>query len=223
MATFLTRDGITHHIHEIIKSAKERLILISPYIKADDATIDLLSDKRRGTPIHIIYGKSKLKRAQDEQFKQLGITILFHKDLHAKCYLNENTALVTSMNLHEYSQKNNDEMGILVERQEDPDLYAAIAAEAERLKNPDPSASPAKAAAPTQQKKPRKGFCIRCGNELAANPKKPYCTTCRKSWNRYKNREYEEKYCHECGKEHATSMASPLCPDCSRRRQVTAR
>ena len=36
------------------------------------------------------------------------------KNLHAKCYLNEKEALLTSMNLYEYSQEHNDEMGILV-------------------------------------------------------------------------------------------------------------
>ena len=38
----------------------------------------------------------------------------FRRNLHAKCYLNENEALLTSMNLYEFSEKNNDEMGVLV-------------------------------------------------------------------------------------------------------------
>jgi len=46
----------------------------------------------------------------------------FHKlkslkipNLHAKCYLNENSAILTSMNFYEHSQINNHELGILIE------------------------------------------------------------------------------------------------------------
>jgi len=53
--------------------------------------------------------------------------------LHAKCYINESQAIVTSMNLYAYSQENNEEMGILVFKEDDPDLYQEIYAEAQRL------------------------------------------------------------------------------------------
>ena len=53
--------------------------------------------------------------------------------LHAKCYLNEKEAIVTSMNLYSYSQDNNDEMGIYVTKKEDPELYEEISNEAKRL------------------------------------------------------------------------------------------
>ena len=38
MATFLSREGIVDHLHKIIDEAEEELVLISPYIKADDET-----------------------------------------------------------------------------------------------------------------------------------------------------------------------------------------
>ena len=57
----------------------------------------------------------------------------FRKNLHAKCYLNENEALLTSMNLYEFSQVNNDEMGILVSRTEEPELYEKVKEESIRL------------------------------------------------------------------------------------------
>lgn len=135
MATFLTRKGITHQIDEIIRGAEERLILISPYINADADTKDMLRNKKRGTPIHVIYGKADLKSSARKDLEDLGVSLLFRENLHAKCYLNEHAALVTSMNLYEFSQRKNDEMGILVSKTEDPDLYADILEEAERLKN----------------------------------------------------------------------------------------
>ena len=36
MATFLTREDIVSHLGKIIEEADRELVLISPYIKADD-------------------------------------------------------------------------------------------------------------------------------------------------------------------------------------------
>ena len=42
----------------------------------------------------------------------------------------------------------------------------------------------------------------------------PYCGKCFRSWNRYKNREYEEKMCHMCGRENPSTMERPICLAC---------
>ena len=47
--------------------------------------------------------------------------------------LNENEAIVTSMNLISFSQQNNDEMGIHVTKENDADLYNDIYDEVQRL------------------------------------------------------------------------------------------
>lgn len=39
------------------------------------------------------------------------LTIMNHPNVHAKCYLNDSSMIVCSMNLYEYSEKNNREMG----------------------------------------------------------------------------------------------------------------
>ena len=57
----------------------------------------------------------------------------FCKDLHAKCYLNENDVIITSMNLYEFSQVNNNEMGIFIEKSNDPELYKEVYDEVQRL------------------------------------------------------------------------------------------
>lgn len=57
----------------------------------------------------------------------------FCENLHAKCYVNEREAIVTSMNLYEFSQVNNHEMGIYVTKADDPQLYEEIYTEARRL------------------------------------------------------------------------------------------
>ena len=137
MATFLPRKGIVFNLDKIIDEAAEQLVLISPYIKADDETKSRIEKStRRGTRIDAIYGKSQSERNLGNvkaSFDMPGITVYFLKDLHAKCYLNEKEALLTSMNLHEFSQEHNDEMGILVSKKDDPALYRDIHQEANWL------------------------------------------------------------------------------------------
>lgn len=43
------------------------------------------------------------------------------------------------------------------------------------------------------------GYCIRTGEKIPFNVTKPYTDKAFKSWERYKNEEYAEKYCHFSG------------------------
>ena len=70
--------------------------------------------------------------------------------------------------------------------------------------------------AQTTAQTPVKGFCIRCGNSIAANAARPYCNRCFTIWNKFKNPEFEEKHCHICGKEHKVTMEKPVCLKCYR-------
>lgn len=45
------------------------------------------------------------------------------KNLHSKIYVNEDSILITSMNLYEYSQINNHEIGVKLDRKIDSDEY----------------------------------------------------------------------------------------------------
>ena len=227
MAQFLTRKGIVYHLDRIIEEANRELVLISPYIKADKETKNLLKNKTRATTIHVIYGKKELKPAEQSFLDSLGIATTFLKNLHAKCYLNENEALLTSMNLYQFSQEHNDEMGILVSRQDDAELYKSIHGQAMMWKTAEREFEPAirkegvtatgTRTTPSQtsvRKKPMTGFCIRCKEELTANPERPYCKRCYKSWEQFNNSSYKETYCHTCGKKHKTTRIKPLCISC---------
>ena len=135
MAEFLTTTGISYRLEEIIKSANERLIIISPYLKVNPRIKELLEDKDRlKIDVRVIYGKNELQPEEKRWLASMtSIRTGFRKNLHAKCYLNENEALLTSMNLYEFSQVNNDEMGILVSRAEEPELYEKVKEESIRL------------------------------------------------------------------------------------------
>ncbi len=135
MAKFLNTSGTTYHLEELIKKSSDRLILISPYLKLNERIKELLEDKNRlKSDIRIVYGKSDLQPEEINWLKNLTfIRTSFCKNLHAKCYMNENECIITSLNLYEFSQINNNEMGILIARDADNQLYSDAYEEAQRI------------------------------------------------------------------------------------------
>ena len=101
------------------------MILISPFLKLNDRMKELLADKNRlKIDVRIVYGKSELQPQETEWLSGLTyIRTSFCKNLHAKCYMNEEMCIVTSLNLYEFSQVNNNEMGILIQRGEDGQYF----------------------------------------------------------------------------------------------------
>ncbi len=135
MAKFLNTSATNYFLEDLIKAASDRLILISPYLRINDRIKELLEDKNRlKLDVRIVYGKNELQ--PDEINWLRGLTFIrssFCKNLHAKCYLNEQTCIITSLNLYEFSQVNNNEMGVLISRSEDADVYRDALEEAQRI------------------------------------------------------------------------------------------
>lgn len=232
MAKFLNTTGVSYHLEELIKSTKDRLILISPYLQFTDRIKEHLKNLNlQKRDIRIVYRENKLQI--DEQnwlAEQVGIRTSLCKNLHAKCYLNENEAIITSMNLYEFSQMNNNEMGILITKAGNPELYAATYEEAQRLltiseeilvtvKKVSPAGKEKTAAKPAEVKaspskstdKP-KGYCIRTGVEIPFNVEKPLSYEAYKSWSKYGDPDYAEKFCHFSGEPSngETSVSKPI-------------
>jgi hypothetical protein len=135
MAKFLNTSATNYFLEELIKEAKDRLVLVSPFLKLNDRMKELLSDKNRlKIDVRVVYGKSELQPQEIDWLRGLTyIRTSFCKNLHAKCYLNEELCIITSLNLYEFSQVNNNEMGILIRRSEDASLYKDAYDEAQRI------------------------------------------------------------------------------------------
>jgi hypothetical protein len=56
------------------------------------------------------------------------------------------------------------------------------------------------------------GYCIRTGVSIPFNPDRPLCDEAFKSWSRYKDKNYSEKFCHLTGEPSngETSFARPI-------------
>lgn len=135
MAKFINTSATNYFLEELIKEAREKLIIISPFLKFNDRIRELLEDKDRlKIDVRLVYGKSELAPAEINWLQSLTfIRTSFCKNLHAKCYLNERVAIITSMNLYDFSQINNNEMGVLIDRDVEDELYRETHDEVQRL------------------------------------------------------------------------------------------
>jgi hypothetical protein len=122
MAKFLTGNELNAELEKIFERAEEQIILISPYIKLHDRYASTLKTKRDNPKIEIIvvFGKNEedisrsMKQEDFNFFKEFpNIEIRYEKRLHAKYYSSESSAILTSMNLYNFSQDNNIEAGVM--------------------------------------------------------------------------------------------------------------
>lgn len=126
MAEFLSGDRLSQEVYDIIFEAQKQLLILSPYIKLDDYFKKAVFDKHKSNPeLEIIVGfgkneknpKKSFSKEDFEYFQEFkNISIVYIPKLHAKFYANESKGIVTSINLYDYSFKNNIEFGVLSER-----------------------------------------------------------------------------------------------------------
>lgn len=235
MPSFLTTAGTAHHLEQIITRASAQLILVSPYLKVSTILLQRLQDAdRRGVKTTLVYGKNELKAEERQKLAQLHhIESLFLENLHAKCYANEHTMVITSMNMYEFSEKKNREMGIVLSC--DDEAYADAMAEIASIRAAAKVVSLGSSvigdrSAPIQQttlpgsaepfggRAPRShtagGLCIRCLRNIPRNAARPLCHSCYDIWAAFGNADYVERGCHHCGAPDNVSMARPLCYSC---------
>lgn len=125
MAEFLRTSGISHYIEEIIIKAQEKLVIVSPYLKLSENLFERLKEKdSENIEVIFVYGKNELNEYEKRKLDSLkNLSLYFYKNLHAKCYYNESKMLITSMNLHEFSEKNNREMGVFIDKTNDSEIF----------------------------------------------------------------------------------------------------
>lgn len=269
MAKFLTGPALTAALHNILEQAETELILISPYIKLHDSVRSALfshKDKHE-LAITVVYGKNEddveksMSKADMEFLASFpNIRILYEKRLHAKYYANETDALVTSMNLHSFSQNNNIEAGILTQLGllsiiggQDSNLdtqaiqtFRRVIEQAELIYEKVPeyekvnlglskryirsviqmnkvdeklgfvvsrsktATKPSRTPQSTGSKP--SGYCIRTGTPIPFNPQRPMTEAAFKSWSKFSNPDYAEKFCHFSGEPSngETTFAKPI-------------
>lgn len=223
MAKLITTEEISEELKILIQTADKTLYIISPYLKLSKPFQKLIAKRNEEEKKTIfIYGKNYELTPDQYNFliSQRYVYINFHKDLHAKCYLNDYMAIVTSMNFYDYSMRNNEEMGILFDSQKNGSdkamhinlLNYVKGLEDNCIKRPFTLIPQQDSIHKSENEKEFSGFCIRTGTKIPYNPKRPFCKKAFEEWNIYENEDYPEKYCHFSGEESfgETSFNKPI-------------
>ena len=124
MTKFFTGHALEKVIYDIIWEAEGTLMIVSPYIRLDNYFKKLFDKHTYNPGVHlmIIFGKNErevsrsLSKDDFDYFKKfLNVSIVYVPNLHAKYYSNELKGVITSINLYDYSFKNNIEFGVYSE------------------------------------------------------------------------------------------------------------
>lgn len=231
MAKFINTRKAVSELEDLIKNAGERLILISPYLKLSKDFKELLTYRNSKDKITtVIFGKQELNPDEIKFLQGLRFLILkYNEDLHAKCYVNDDKMVITSLNLYQFSMANNKEMGVLIDKndQADAQLFEDAFKEVDYInqtsqrfelngskpnftKRADNKSSNEKSNSSMTSK--GKGYCIRTGVEILFNIEKPLSYEAYKKWNEFGDPDYAEKFCHFSGESSngETSVNRPI-------------
>ncbi|WP_097458342.1 phospholipase D family protein [Escherichia coli] len=131
----LNTTGINFHLEHLIKTSVSEVYLISPYLKISSNLRELIEYKANsGVKFHIVFGKKDLNKDISVWISELPhVHLMFCQNLHAKCYMNETMSIISSLNLYDFSQINNLELGVLLNRDDDYDCFNDCKSEVERI------------------------------------------------------------------------------------------
>jgi phosphatidylserine/phosphatidylglycerophosphate/cardiolipin synthase-like enzyme len=225
MAKFINTRKAVSEIEDLIRNAGEKLTLVSPYLKLSKDFKELLKYSNNNDKVTtVIFGKQELNPDEMKFLQDLRFVILkYNEDLHAKCYSNDDKMIITSLNLYEFSMANNKEMGVLIDKNDpmDTQLFEDAMKEVDFINQtsqkfnvgvPKPIINYKLTDTKQKQAGKNTGFCIRTGVQIPFNIEKPMIFDAFKSWSKYGDPEYPEKFCHFSGEpsNSETSVSKPI-------------
>ena len=194
-------------IDVIITESENFLILISPYIIPGNVLIEsVVNASQRGVEVTIVHNTKILTNPEAKiaigRMQKAGCKVYHHPRIHSKMYINDELALITSLNLVTGSFDNSFESGIVtndVDTKEDilehieKDLLQSDLIQETKLTEFNIS----------------KGYCIRTKVEIPFDIHKPV------EYTEYISSGYDKsgQFCHYCGKSAETNVANPFCED----------
>ncbi len=106
MVEFLNTEKAYSKIVEIVTKADRKVVLISPYIRIPRPLLERLKYMDgKGINTIVVCREKDLNAEVKSDLKQLkNLELRFDEDLHAKCFYNEDSMVITSLNLHEHSR-----------------------------------------------------------------------------------------------------------------------
>nr|WP_321237227.1 phospholipase D-like domain-containing protein [uncultured Psychroserpens sp.] len=125
MAKIVTTRGISYHLERLIIEARSTITLVTPYLKIPKPIFERLVRANAGSvEITIVYGKTQMSQSQEKLLNTLdNCRIIFVENLHAKAFISDQCGIIGSMNLYDFSEINNQELGVYFTRKDDLELW----------------------------------------------------------------------------------------------------
>lgn len=135
MAKFLSTPALIEALQTLIDRSQKHLVLVTDVVRLNEHLRELLAQKSKmQVAIRIVCGDKSLSPDDHQWFKKHPAVQLRHvPHLHAKCYINDNMAIITSLGLDDMERSHTTEMGVLATLDDDPDLYKNAIKEVGRI------------------------------------------------------------------------------------------
>lgn len=215
MAKHLNTPELYYHFEQLVLSSKKELILICPQLILNNRikhNLEQLNEKK--VQVKIAFNESYLHDSTIKWYNnQKNIKAIQFDEINATIYLNENQAIVTSMNPSSCGGHDLLEIGILVSKKEDKKLYNSILAQAKHLLSCSQQIElkSNRLSFPIPEINSKFGYCILNGSKIPFSMTMPYS---QKAYFKYiygKKKLPKGKFCHFSG-EISQGKNSISCP-----------
>ena len=215
MLELLYDEKVLPSIVELAEEAREQLVLISPYNDFSVTLRDVVEQTARRVSVIAICrsDQAQKEKAHLEWLIALGAEVLLVERLHSEIYMNESSAIVTSMNLLQGSAVNSKEIAFRVQDTENrkkifnyvrqrliatAELYEPAASRPQSAK---PSSKPVATSAPQIPEKPDTAGLLTIAGKAVFGAIK-------------RGLNGGHAYCIRCESSISFDLGRPLCDEC---------
>ncbi|NMC04560.1 MAG: hypothetical protein GYA24_05075 [Candidatus Lokiarchaeota archaeon] len=196
---FIADDEINSAVNDIVASAQEQIVLVSPWFELNTHLMDKILDALQAKIKVVVLTRPETENPKHKaalaELRKRGATINIDPVLHAKLVLtDESEMLMFSSNLIQTSLGRNHECGIYTE---DKDLI-------------EPATDYVTQIMERHGTNEDGGHCVCCNAPMTIDKKgrKVRCLDC------YKKDVVNARFCHGCGGAKGVTIEKPLCKDC---------
>lgn len=221
----------THHISaaviDIIEQTKVQCFLVSPYVQEWpllSRALDIAAEKKTKVT-QIIRNDAKNLSKIEADARRRGFELVVLPRLHTKLYLNERTAVVSSMNLYDSSNHQNYEVAVRWRDDFAAKLRREII-EGDLLRLAPHSRIPGwfeeerqnslRVRTEFEGQLSTRGFCVVCGTKMELDTAK-IVVRCKPCWSRSPDAlpRLRISFCHYCGQSFEGQLGEPMHHQCS--------
>lgn len=136
MVQFLNTQASYSEIENIVNRAESKLVIMAPYIQISRTLLQKIfhASEHRNIDVSLVCRTQDIKPEEMTAINKINRLEVFDlPNLHANCIYNEKTLVMTSLNLFDYSQINNRDIGALLTMDKDPAAFVSAVRETEYM------------------------------------------------------------------------------------------